>query len=205
LRRHLTSAAPLFEPQELQASIEAARGKPVQERTELAVKLAESLGVVLGKRDSSILMGSTSYEFNLVYPFAGGGGARLGMLTALVKGKEGYLYGANCDPALPLATAGAPLVERAVRHLREECGVLGPIKGVSRLPGLCAHLVATEGWRDALVVAKLENPGASDEEAEAMVASIEAIARGRPRPGHSVLGQGTFRAAEAGCGQQNIF
>lgn len=56
------------------------------------------------------------------------------------------------------------------------------VAGVAALEGLSAWI------RDAAAWEALEEPGAG---------AVEAVAKNRPRPGHSVLGQGTFRDAEA--------
>ena len=61
------------------------------------------------------------------------------------------------------------------------------IHAVATLPGLCTWIVRGQRWQslDPTTAGYSEDqPGA-----------VEACARGRPRPGHSVLGGDTYRAA----------
>ena len=98
-------------------------------------------------------------------------------------GLTGLLIGAQSDPALPLSSIGPKLISTA----REELSLRGVerILAVAPLAGFCEWICQERGW---------ENAAFSADEA----ASIEAIAKGVPRPGHSVLGQGTFKAGKAG-------
>ncbi len=97
----------------------------------------------------------------------------------------GLLIGTQCDPALALASVGEPLIQAATRQLAAHGAER--VLAVAPLPGLCAWVVEQQAWN------KLDSttPGFSDDQPGA----VEAVARGVPRPGHSVLGIGTFKAA----------
>lgn len=122
----------------------------------------------------------------------------LGVLRAFKKDDTAYVYGAGCDPGLPLSEAGSPLVLAAVNELRARGAT--EVRGWARLPGLCAWLKDTEAWQlvDAEMVRELAAKGevAEDADPAALAACVEAMAKGQPREGHEVLGQGTYDAAE---------
>lgn len=56
------------------------------------------------------------------------------------------------------------------------------VAAIARPAGLCAWIAATRAWE------AYDEPGRG---------AVEAVALNRPRPGHSVLGKGTFRDAES--------
>ncbi len=89
-----------------------------------------------------------------------------------------YIHGAISHEGLPLS-ACMPLV----RHALAAAGPESPL-AVAKLNGLCA-------WVAAMATEDLEAEFGSE-----AAGAVLAVANGRPRPGHSVLGQGTFRAAE---------
>jgi len=93
-------------------------------------------------------------------------------------GATGLLIGTQVDPALSLSTVGPPLIE-AARSRLEARGV-ARVVAVAPLPGLCEWIVAKQAWT-------------SPNFDELQAGAVEAIAKGIPRPGHSVLGQGTYR------------
>ena len=97
----------------------------------------------------------------------------------------GLLIGTQCDPALSLSSVGAPLISAAQEELRQRGAER--LMAVAPLPGLCQWVVAQEAWTRI----DRSAPGFDDEQ----VGAVEAVARGVPRPGHSVLGVGTFKAA----------
>lgn len=101
-------------------------------------------------------------------------GITLARLCARAPGD--LLIGAASHEALPLRAA-LPLVEHAIAN----CGAR---LALAALPGLCAS-VAEIGEAD--LIAEFGEVGGG---------AALAVALGRPRPGHSVLGQGTFRAAQ---------
>jgi hypothetical protein len=108
---------------------------------------------------------------------------------------KALLFGAACDPALPLSAAGAPLVKAAVAALRERRpGEKGKEEGVAttraisgwcRLPNLCRWLADTKAWElvDASLLAEVghEISGDSDADVSAIAEAVEAVAMGKPR------------------------
>lgn len=151
-----------------------------------------------------------NFEFTLSYPHEEGASdgesavapaaTLLGVVKAFKKGTTAYVFGAGCEPALPLADAGKPLVAAAVAELRARGAA--EVRGWARLPGLCKWLVDTEAWQlvDGDMVRELAAKGllADGEKADfaVLAACVEAMAKGQPRHGHAVLGHGTFAAAE---------
>ena len=101
-------------------------------------------------------------------------------------GPSGLIIGAQVDPALSLSSVGVPLVRAAKNELKARgCE---RIVAVAPLTGLCEWVVAGQKWSTLDAAAPdydADQPGA-----------VEAVAKGVPRPGHSVLGQGTFKAAK---------
>ena len=172
----------------------ATRGKPLEARAALMQELLPSVSCVVNGGETQSGGGGVLREFLVVHTDEEGEATRLAVghsahwPRGATKGPDGVeddkqrglVFGMACDPALPLCTVGGSLVTEMLRTLREEgCDELS---GIARLEGLCAWMVAEEVWNKGLM---------SDEEAEA----VEAVARGVPRKGHSVLGQGTFAAA----------
>ena len=99
-------------------------------------------------------------------------------VLACVAQQRNVLYGAKSRSNLPVTVAARLVAAAAAKTER-------PIALV-RLR-ICAVGSAMARWSDETLVA--------EHGAEAAQAA-QAIALGRPRPGHSVLGQGTFKAAE---------
>ena len=116
-----------------------------------------------------------------VHLFGSDAPAFLGTARAALWKAEGnaMLFGATPRGACVPLDAMATLARTAANEMREFGA--DKVAAVARLRGLNAFLVETEAWE------------AYDEPSRG---AIEAIALGRPRPGHSVLGQGTFRDAE---------
>ena len=100
-------------------------------------------------------------------------------VLACVAQQRNVLYGAKSRSNLPV-TVASRLVAAAAAKTEH------PIALVP-LPDLCRWVRDGQRWSDEALVAEH-----GSEAAEA----AQAIALGRPRPGHSVLGQGTFKAAE---------
>ena len=88
-----------------------------------------------------------------------------------------------------IAAVAKPLVDNALDLLRgtDEISQRPIVNVLVPLRGLCPWVAVGERWEDG------KEQGVYDEEA---AGAAEAMALGRPRPGHSVLGIGTFRAAE---------
>ena len=136
--------------------------------------------------------GGAIHSFSLSCPTSDGGPVPLAVLSAALwpagaraDVPTAMIFGISCDPALPLLVVGQPLVKAALISLHAEGAER--VTAVASLPGLCAWLTAEEAWLRV-------NPNEHGDEA---AGSVEAVARGRPRPGHSVLGQGTFAKAES--------
>jgi hypothetical protein len=113
-----------------------------------------------------------------------GSGANADVLASIVQ-QESILYGMKTRRPLPPSVA-ARLV-RAAAETAAEAPEDKKLTALVALPRLCAWARAGERWNDAEVLSK-----SNGEACEA----AEAIALGRPREGHSVLGRGTFAAAE---------
>ena len=101
-------------------------------------------------------------------------------------GKSGLLIGAQVDPALSLSSVGRPLIRAASNELKLRGA--GRIMAVAPLPGLCDWVAREAAWE------RLDT--SADDYSPEQRAAVEAVATGRPRPGHSVLGVGTFKAAK---------
>mmetsp|Transcript_17387 Transcript_17387/g.22604 ORF Transcript_17387/g.22604 Transcript_17387/m.22604 type:complete len:280 (-) Transcript_17387:81-920(-) len=118
----------------------------------------------------------------------------------LVFGARVHSEAAN-ELEYPISTVCTPLLEYAVRDAGSEG--LQP-QARSTLFGLCAWVVdCLDGRQQSHVLERLEKGEVIEgEEAEGNTASIQleavrAIATGTPRPGHSVVGIGTFRDGQA--------
>jgi hypothetical protein len=109
----------------------------------------------------------------------------IGILRAALmpsgSGNSGIMIGAQVDPALTLSCVGEPLIAAARKEL--EAREVERIIAVAPLTGLCQWCVDEQVWDKA----KLN---------EEQAGAVEAVAKGIPRPGHSVLGVGTFKAAK---------
>ena len=88
------------------------------------------------------------------------------------------LHSLALAPELPCGPASAPALRLLIS------GVEGAKRSaLVRLPGLCA------------AVAAMDEAALAEEFGDDAAGAVVAVANGRPRPGHSVLGQGTFKAA----------
>ena len=76
-------------------------------------------------------------------------------------------------------------MEHARRYLAKRGA--GRVMAVAPLPGFCRWIVSEAAWH-----LDEKAPGYDKEQP----AAVEAVARGVPREGHKVLGQGTFKAAQ---------
>ena len=115
-----------------------------------------------------------------------GRGANADVLASIVQ-QDAILYGMKTRPPLPPSVA-ARLVRAAVDKAKDASGVEKKnLTALVALPRLCSWARTGERWNDAAVLSR-----SNGEACEA----AEAIALGRPREGHSVLGRGTFAAAE---------
>ena len=110
----------------------------------------------------------------------GDGGPNSTVIAAMVQ-QNNILYGVNTHPAFPVAAAESLVRAAAAKLEPEACTAL------VALPGLSEWVRAGERWNDPKLV-----EACGEEAAEA----AKAMALNKPRPGHSVLGHGTFKAAE---------
>lgn len=175
-------------PPELAQLLNDGIGRSVGARMELAATLAVSWRAQLVGEPRAAPGGGTSLAYTL-RAGASAQGADVAVIRASIFPADqagdvatGLLFAPQCHPALPLNLASAPLIEAAVAGLRERGA--DRVAAVAALPGLCKWIVEQRAW---------EGRGLDEEERGAVVA----VARGEPRPGHSVLGQGTFKAAQA--------
>jgi len=115
-----------------------------------------------------------------------GSGANADVLASIVQ-QDAILYGMKTRRPLPPSVA-ARLVRAAVEKAKDASGPEKKnLTALVALPRLCSWARTGERWNDAAVLSR-----SNGEACEA----AEAIALGRPREGHSVLGRGTFAAAE---------
>ena len=186
----------------------ATRGKPLSERAALMEELSPSISLALPSGESATGGGGTVREFSMQHTDEAGEATRVAVALAATwprgatKGGDGRLddrqrglvVNVSCDPALPLVTAGGALVTEVLARLRSEgCDELS---GIARLDGLCEWVVAEESWKKLLEGGGNHGEGGSvNGFHEEMAEAVEAVAKGVPRKGHSVLGQGTFAAA----------
>ena len=112
-------------------------------------------------------------------------GANKDVLAMLIQMKEA-LYGLRTCTRGVTPHHAVPLIKAAAAKHNEGRYANEPNAGaLVALPGLCEWVRAGERWGDASVEC-------DDVAREAAMA----VALGKPRPGHSVLGLGTFTAAE---------
>jgi len=126
---------------------------------------------------------------------APGVGPNRDVLAYLIQSSS-MLYDATTHAALPIAAVGslveaaaAGIASTAAADANANAGFKGDkrLQCLVRLPKLSEWVLAGEYFNDE---ALMENFGAEAAE------SVKAVALGKPRPRHSVLGHGTFRAAE---------
>ena len=79
-----------------------------------------------------------------------------------------------------------PLIDASRKYLAKRGA--GRVMAVAPLPGFCQWIVSEAAWH----ALDDKDPGYSDDQPSA----VEAVAKGVPREGHSVLGHGTFTAAQ---------
>ena len=186
----------LLSTSDLIDSLEKTRGASLEERTALAERLSPNWMVSVGEARATSDSGE-SLSF-LLQVAAKEDRTDLGLLRAALFAPpsrearaDGHLvtallFGLQCHPALPLALAGQPLID-AVRAELHNRGV-ERVMAIAPLPGLCQWIVNDAGWerlRDSMTSGfHEEQPGA-----------VEAVARGMPFPGHSVLEIGTYNTA----------
>lgn len=127
-----------------------------------------------------------------------GTGVNADVLASVIKQGDVLLGGASAMDGLgPVAVTS--VVQQALRS--GMC--VDTVECLVALPGLCEFVAKRELWADAAGLAPAFDAAFGDlddvsktETIEASLASAKAIALGVPRPGHSVLGHGTFKAAE---------
>ena len=174
-------------PPELAARLETGIGQSVTARSELAESLSASWRVEPIGEGTPLKGGAgTAFAFALR---SGEADAEVGLLRAALWHADragdvstAMLFAPQCHPALPLSIAALPLIDAARATLHQHGAER--VAAVAALPGLCEWVVETRGW---------EGEGLTEEQRGA----VEAVARNEPRPGHSVLGVGTFGAAQA--------
>jgi hypothetical protein len=107
------------------------------------------------------------------------------MRAALMNATAGLLIGTQCHSALSMSSVGSPLIHAA----RNELAARGAksLMALAPLHGLCEWIVTEKAWE------RLEKmPGFEPDQ----LSAVEAVAKGAPRPGQSVLDAETFKAAE---------
>ena len=117
------------------------------------------------------------------------------------------LFGAQCDPAVPLVLAGSRMVEVALKTLAEEHGVQRTL-AVAPLPGLCRWILTERAW-EWMGTDALPMPDGFEEHAKFLQVTpeeyvqqrreaVECVANGVTRPGQESLGAWTYQAARHG-------
>jgi hypothetical protein len=111
------------------------------------------------------------------------------LTVAALLAHRNIVFGARASPGFSLQEVCPPLVEKAV-HDAGENGEQP--QAIGSLAGLCSWINASleTGECDALEQLKSSDPSCFE--------AVKAIATGIPRPGHSVVGVGTYRDAEEG-------
>ena len=177
------------------AEFESARGGTLTARRELSARLVGDETAFKVERDEAEAEAmereaGQAAGSQLTYVLSVQGTAVAILRAALMpsgSGFSGLLIGAQADPALALADIGPPLIRAA----RAELTTRGAerVVAVAPLPGLCRWVVDNSAWTAA------EAEDAKPADILEIAAAVEAVAKGVPRPGHSVLGVGTFKAA----------
>ena len=164
---------------------DTARGASLEARQALGSQLADVWVLHQDGEEEDAMAKEAGMDNQLAFALSVEGTAVGFIRGSLLDQNTGLLIGATCHEALSLSSVGVPLV-RATRNELKLRGAKN-IVAVAPLHGLCADIVASKGWErlEGMPGFEAEHPGA-----------VEAVARGVPRPGHSVLGQGTFKAAE---------
>ena len=184
-------------PRDVDAQLEAARkalreSRKTSDGSANAYESRSALAVALAKQwqvdQVSAYKGEDSVTANYALRTANGG-ADLGFLKATIwpSGADGVktalLHSIHCDPALPLALAGYPLISKSLETLVSEDIGVKRVMGIVPLPGLCQWLVNERSWER---VSADDAMSAWKDEAfpwQVQRAAVEAIARGEPRAG----------------------
>jgi len=108
------------------------------------------------------------------------------------------LLGANCSKEYSLLKTCGPLVDRAIKELEIQGD---QVQAWAALDGLCdwvANSLEKNGEGSEVISRLLEQHanGTGDENETDVMEAIRSIATGIPRPGHAVVGEGTFRDGE---------
>ena len=171
---------------------EAARGAKLEVRQALGSKLEDVWELDQDEEEARAMeaeagsSAGTQLTFVLSVEKTAVGIIRAALMPSSAGGKPvGLLIGAQVDPALSLSSIGVPLVRAA----RNELKVRGceRVMAVAPLSGLCEWVASTSAWE------RLDRAAADF--AEEQPDAVEAVAKGVPRAGHSVLGVGTYKAA----------
>ena len=169
------------------SDFESARGASVETRQALGRKLRD-VWVLEQDAAKSEAMQAEAGGTQLTFVLSVEGTAVALLRAALMPtgqetgGPTGLLIGAQVDPALSYDAVGGPLIKAARAELKRRNAER--VVAVAPLPGFCKWIVDNTAWEGIDASEDADAPGA-----------VEAVAKGRPRPGHSVLGQGTFKAA----------
>lgn len=211
---------------ELADKLEAARGSGYANRSALALHLAKSWKVKhadsrMHEEAERCTESSVTKPGCVVTTFAlGVGGTDLGLLRASIwpEGpdsgaepcKTALLFSLQSDPALPLALAGYPLIEKARDTLTAPTVGVQRLLGIAALPGLCQWICDERAWERierepfetevrppasgyrAAVTSRLRVSFSQEEWRRAQEA-VEGVARGEAT---LEAGQGTFAAAK---------
>jgi hypothetical protein len=146
-------------------------------------------------RRSSAPARDANCEYNMRVPV--GEGDNADVLACVLSQGDAVLGRGQYHPEIG-AIGMTPCAAAALRVMRADAGCF------FALPGLCSWVRANECWTDVDGLkplfdehfASLETEEARDKAGREAMEAAKAIALGVPRPGHSVLGRGTFAAAE---------
>ena len=172
-----------------EAQFVAARGAPLEARQALSAKVEGNWVLERDDTEAAALAAEAGAPADTQLTFVlKVEETRVAIMRAsMLNGATGLLVGTQCDPALTLSAVGTPLVRAALDELKARGAER--VVAVAPLAGLCAWVVEHKLWEKLDAIA----PDHSPEQAGA----VEAVAKGIPRPGHSVLGQGTYAAAQS--------
>ena len=181
------------------SKFEEARGASLAIRRNLCAELkaADALHLEQDEDESKAMATETNMSVGSQLTFVlSVEGTAVGILRAALmpQGHErhggvptGLMIGAQVDPALTLSAIGPPLIGAAKTSLLLRGA--SRVMAVAPLSGLCQWVVENRGWEE------LETTVGPDAFSADQPEAVEAVAKGVPRKGHSVLGVGTFKAA----------
>lgn len=193
---------------QLTSQLDAMRRGPLDERRAFAEELRSQCEAMQLRKMISFNPKDVSQTFT--FSFQTISGVPLGLLRATVwpQGRSqlatAILFGAQCDPAIPLTIAGREMTNMANKTLAIEQGVERTM-AIAPLPGLCQWILREKAW-EFIGTPEFPMPDNYEEHAkflkvtpseyiEQRRAAAKCVAEGVTRPGRESLGEWTYQAA----------